>query len=526
MGIEDINISETLETNAPSIKYSGNEGPKSPEEERMMAQKMAAAMEDQAMADEQMMSEDEMMAGVDYSSRAFREKLIGQLMDAGGLDYGSASVEADRIIEIKLRPKRTKAAFGGIMGVDGRRQYGLGSKFKKFVRKIIPNEVAAVAEKAAPFVAPFNPAVAGLMSGIGGFDRTGKIGSSIKSGLLNYGLGQAGRYIGGAGFQGNPFSTDGGAFRGGLEGFKGGFSKPTGDGGIKKLFNKSTPITNNSTSAIGKEEALQEIVDKAAIENLPLEKQISEKAQAAFIKNTQAPNLNLLQRAKQYIPTSLADLGTKKGAMGAIGLASLAGGLYTKFGGEEETIDAIMDRGEGLDLVDIRTRVTEAFKDPSGKKLAALRVEFPYLGTQASKNTAIMAQGGRIGYAMGGYTTGGTGFNKPGYLGGMATRMPMEEGGIMDLGGMEKDYRAEGGFVPIGKKEKADDVPARLSVNEFVFTADAVRNAGGGDIDKGAEVMENMMKNLEAGGEVSEESQGMQGARDMFQTAQTLEGIM
>ena len=59
------------------------------------------------------------------------------------------------------------------------------------------------------------------------------------------------------------------------------------------------------------------------------------------------------------------------------------------------------------------------------------------------------------------------------------------EGGIMDLGGMEKDYR-EGGFVPIGAEERADDVPARLSKNEFVFTADAVRNAGGGDIDKGA----------------------------------------
>ena len=121
MGIEDINISETLETNAPSIKYRGNEGPKSPEEERMMAMKMAAAMENQAMADEQMMSENEMMAGVDYSSRAFREKLIGQLMDTGGYDFNSASVEADRIIEIKLRPKRTKAAFGGIMGLDGRR---------------------------------------------------------------------------------------------------------------------------------------------------------------------------------------------------------------------------------------------------------------------------------------------------------------------------------------------------------------------------------------------------------------------
>ena len=94
------------------------------------------------------------------------------------------------------------------------------------------------------------------------------------------------------------------------------------------------------------------------------------------------------------------------------------------------------------------------------------------------------------------------------------------------LGGMEKDYRAEGGFVPIGKAEKADDVPARLSVNEFVFTADAVRNAGGGDIDQGAQVMENMMKHLEQGGQVSEESQGMQGARDMFATSQRLSEVI
>ena len=102
-------------------------------------------------------------------------------------------------------------------------------------------------------------------------------------------------------------------------------------------------------------------------------------------------------------------------------------------------------------------------------------------------------------------------------------RQPAAEGGIMDLGGMEKDYRAEGGFVPIGGQEKADDVPARLSKNEFVFTADAVRNAGGGDIDAGAEVMENMMNHLEQGGQVSEESQGGNPAQEMFDTAQQLE---
>jgi len=97
---------------------------------------------------------------------------------------------------------------------------------------------------------------------------------------------------------------------------------------------------------------------------------------------------------------------------------------------------------------------------------------------------------------------------------------------LLNMGGMEKDYREDGGFVPIGRMEKADDVPARLSKNEFVFTADAVRNAGEGDVDKGAEVMYNMMKNLEAGGEVSEESQGLEGARRMFQTSQRLEEVL
>ena len=75
------------------------------------------------------------------------------------------------------------------------------------------------------------------------------------------------------------------------------------------------------------------------------------------------------------------------------------------------------------------------------------------------------------------------------------------DGGLMNLrmGGMpaEMDLR-KGGFVPLGKKERADDVPARLSKNEFVFTAKAVRNAGGGDVRKGAKRMYQVMNQLEA----------------------------
>lgn len=139
----------------------------------------------------------------------------------------------------------------------------------------------------------------------------------------------------------------------------------------------------------------------------------------------------------------------------------------------------------------------------------------------------MMAGGGAVpGSNVPGYTTP-VGYNRFDYRsGGVPTRVGAEEGGLMNLGGMEKDYRAEGGFVPIGKREKADDVPARLSVNEFVFTADAVRNAGGGDIDKGAEVMENLMNNLEAGGQVSEDSQGLEGAQAMYDQQQMLQSRM
>ena len=75
--------------------------------------------------------------------------------------------------------------------------------------------------------------------------------------------------------------------------------------------------------------------------------------------------------------------------------------------------------------------------------------------------------------------------------------MPMGEPRVNQGGVTELDYRAKGGFVPVGIKEKADDVPAMLSKNEFVFTADAVRGAGNGSVEKGAQKMYDTMKNLE-----------------------------
>jgi hypothetical protein len=90
---------------------------------------------------------------------------------------------------------------GGIASVTPRENYGLGSKIKDRFRKLIPNELADVAVAAAPFVAPFNPGVAGLMRGIGRFDQRGSISDALKQGALTYGGGQAVRMLGGAGFQ-------------------------------------------------------------------------------------------------------------------------------------------------------------------------------------------------------------------------------------------------------------------------------------------------------------------------------------
>ncbi len=104
------------------------------------------------------------------------------------------------------------------------------------------------------------------------------------------------------------------------------------------------------------------------------------------------------------------------------------------------------------------------------------------------------AMGGRIGYAFG---------NKP-------EQNAIQAAGIEGLplnqnpaGVTELDLRDSGGFIPpVGVKEKADDIPAMLANNEFVFTADAVRGMGDGNVNKGAQRMYDMMKKLEKGGKV------------------------
>jgi hypothetical protein len=112
---------------------------------------------------------------------------------------------------------------------------------------------------------------------------------------------------------------------------------------------------------------------------------------------------------------------------------------------------------------------------------------------KVAEQKTMAANGGRIGYAFGNPEQNA--INAAGIM-----NLPLNQN---PAGVTELDLRDSGGFIPpVGVKEKADDIPAMLSNNEFVFTADAVRGMGNGDVNEGAQRMYDMMKKLEGGGRV------------------------
>ena len=318
---------------------------------------------------------------------------------------------------------------------------GIGSKIKDRIRKIIPNEIAEVASAAAPFVAPFNPAVAAAMAGLGSFDQTGRIGSSLRAGLGTYALGQGARYLGGAGFQGNPF-VEGGAFRGGMQGFTGGFTSPFGtETGIGSLF-KSDPAVTASQGA------------------------------------TEAASLPVAEGGQSVVTSSgnIVDSVTGEVLQGS----TADPGFFAKF-----------KAAKGGDKLKI---VYNFMTDPKNKFIVSALGGTAAAVLQYLENKSAEKQ--RSDFAL--FRDRPTDFYNLQYRGGQQAK----DGGIIGFanGGepaMEMDYRG-GGFIPVGAKERADDVPARLSKNEFVMTADAVRAAGGGSVDLGAQRMYDLMNKLEA----------------------------
>ena len=318
---------------------------------------------------------------------------------------------------------------GGITSVVPREQYGLGSKIKDRIRKLIPNELASVAVKAAPIVAPFNPAVAGLMRGIGRFDQRGSISDALKQGVGTFAFGKAVGKLGGAESDPGFFGSQ----RFSMEGFK--------QGPIGSLFNRQA--ANKEVFGAG---------DALGGEMLTTGKK------------------GILPAARDLVKAGIKAL--PKGIEGQLiagGLTAGASLLASYFQGEfedpepGETMEEYLARRKKFVGEKMRTYMDNYFaNDPEYSKL-----------DDAGRDAFVA----RYNLNKGGMPTGIMRTNKAGV--------------------MERDYRDKGGFVPVGIKEKADDVPAMLSKNEFVFTADAVRGAGNGSIERGAQKMYDTMKRLE-----------------------------
>ena len=385
MAITDLQISDELMTDAPSIKYRGDEGPKSPQQ---IADALLREEYEKYVYDLLEQRPDAIpMSFEEFRRMVMNERARGPVLPEDPTKpvnpFGPKPTGP-------VLPDRQMAAYGGIMGLDGRKQYGIGSFFQEKIMDPLKK----------------NPIVTATLAALGAnyFDIIP--GSKSSKGYLD-------------------FIID--------------------------------PVTNVITKKRGKGDN---------------EYTIGEKITESLSKN--------------IVPA----------------LGGIAAGLFTK---NNQDTPGVPSDNTALQLADLKKAANLATQKQG---LAAGLNFLPAVSARQFSpeemaieyaKTAKAANGGRIG---------------------------MAEGGIMDLGGLEKDYRNTGGFVEIGAKEKADDVPARLSVNEFVFTADAVRNAGGGDIDEGAKVMERVMKHLEGGGQLSRESQGMGGAREMFEVSERLSEVV
>ncbi len=388
-------------------------------------------------------------------------------------------------------------ASGGIANLVPREKYGIGSKLKKFVRNIIPNEVAKIATVAAPFVAPFNPLLAAGMAGIGGFDQTGRIGSSLKSAALTYGAGQIARGIGGAGFQEgfNPFA--GADFSGGFtSGIGSLFSSPMG---TQPFGSFSTPITPTQSNFIGTD---------ALTYDPTTGQQFGRSAQElqSTLSGTQPGYIELIKKAGSFenVPLSerfnavkdlstkaLKDIYTKPVINPKTGETTYSldkNALFSTFAGASSYYEALqLAKKAGVSEGEFSEADYQRLKvEPEKKKYTDLLKPASFGIRPQAAGGGLMNEG-----VLSIKLTPAQAMAKGGPMG---SEIPVRQnqGGITEL-----DLRAKGGYIPVGIKEKADDVPAMLSKNEFVFTADAVRGAGDGSINKGAKKMYKLMKSLE-----------------------------
>ena len=492
MAITDLQISDTLETSAPSIKYTGNEGPQAPQQMASMEAGQEGTLEDIYF---ELLGEGFSPEEAAKRAREFYNDMSSQApQQNSGIMAAAPGTYSQR--------RKQMMAYGGVAGADGRKKYGIGSIFQKYIKD--PLEVAFTGKSFADLERESQARVdeEDRLYGEGyqnPFDTFLKGAPQQKANeLVNQYLGTGDQYdvLNMFGLGANDTSGE--------------------DPGRLPLFSNFLGLGVEGLKPYLKYR--QTIKDPvAAVPSRTESRQVGPDIRDVVIPGTPAQPGEYRQTEKVNPLYPIA--------------AGLGVGKYVS-GLPKDTLPA--------DTTSINPAAIAAAARGTDAEGAAEGLRFlPEQVTRA-------AEGGRIGYAKGSkkrtgimkmladleerfpelmmYGSMGAGSILPFLKEG--GRVPAQEGGLMDMGGMEKDYREEGGFVPIGGKEKADDVPARLSKNEFVFTADAVRGAGGGDIDKGAEIMENVMKNLEQGGQISEESQGLGGAQEMFDVSERLSEVV
>ena len=409
-------ITESIQTGAPSIKYE-------------QGRDQIASMPDVDAELYQMfleaLKEGQLPPGTDFKTYKDMMMQIGQQQ----VEPGQGIMQEDRAM----------AAYGGLMGADGRKQYGIGSWFQKNIMDPIKNNPGKAALAAAGIGANYYDIIPGDKSSVGYIndlfgkgteiltkDRTeenkkNSIGSNILSGLTKAAI-------------------------------------PIIGGGIAGLFSQNQEEEDSISGGMGTGIGIQNVAKTA---------NLLSPTEASAVGLRFSPELS----TRKYSPAEMAvaygnenidPLATANLAQGGrIGYST--GANYNK-----KQVEMLIKKGADNDL--IKTYSDGILDDDINQ----IRKEVQGL-----------------------------------------MRNNKAQGGMLNLGGMEKDYRSEGGFVPIGEYEKKDDVPARLSVNEFVFTADAVRGAGEGDVDAGAKKLEGLMSVLEKKGKRS-------GAKEMFSVSERI----
>ena len=317
---------------------------------------------------------------------------------------------------------------GGMTVKTVRQKYGLGSLVKKTIRKLIPNELADIAVKAAPFVAPFNPGAAALMRGVGRFDQRGSISDALKQGAATFAFGKVAGKLGGA--EGSELGNVFGGQKFTMENFRQGpigslFPKTTGtDVATLPKAKPVTPVTKEGTGIIRS-------ISEATLGKVPLVKQL---------------------------PKSVMD------QLVVGGITSGASALYSYFSGDFRP----QEEGETME------EYLAARKASVGKQMRTFmdnyyRFDPEYSAMSDAEKDAFVArynmnEGGRVGLQEGGLPTVES-------LGGV----PNVEGGsiVYDLGNGSYIYESPSGYEIV-----ENGVYTSLGTKDFYSSLDDLLDSG------------------------------------------------